>query len=210
MSQSYTITERHVKSNAEVRAEGPGGEAGCDPSTNSGSHVGPPRGGGAGTNDRGGDRPACRGRAPHRRHALPERNRAVRCVWTTLDGQASTTRSICLTRNRQSGRASARGPGTALPLYRQNARTIENLQRDRLVMPAFDAVMRIRMDQQFANLTDALASRYTPQGRRAKAMRAAVALALDFWTWRRLAGERMSDEAAAALMTGAVKAAAHD
>ena len=94
--------------------------------------------------------------------------------------------------------------------YRKNARTIENLQRDRLVMPAFDAVMRIRMDQQFANLTDALASRYTPQGRRAKAMRAAVALALDFWTWRRLAGERMSDEAAAALMTGAVKAAAHD
>jgi len=41
-------------------------------------------------------------------------------------------------------------------------------------------------------------------------MRAAVALALDFWTWRRLAGERMSDEAAAALMAGAVKAAAHD
>jgi len=94
--------------------------------------------------------------------------------------------------------------------YRKNARTIENLQRDRLVMPAFDAVMRIRMDQQFANLAHALASRYAPQGRRARAMRAAVALALDFWTWRRLAGERMSDEAAAALMAGAVKAAAHD
>src|SRR5438067_1477362 len=94
--------------------------------------------------------------------------------------------------------------------YRKNARTIENLQRDRLVMPAFDAVMRIRMDRQFAHLADALASRLAPEGRRPKATRAAVALALDFWTWRRLAGERMSDEAAAALMAAAVKAAGHD
>jgi hypothetical protein len=41
-------------------------------------------------------------------------------------------------------------------------------------------------------------------------LRAAVALALDFWTWRRLAGEGMSDEDAAALMVGAVKAAVED
>ncbi|TMB94137.1 MAG: TetR/AcrR family transcriptional regulator [Chloroflexi bacterium] len=94
--------------------------------------------------------------------------------------------------------------------YRTNARTIENLQRDRLVMPSFDAVMRIHMDRRFANLADALASRFALQGRRAKAVRAAVALALDFWTWRRLSGERMSGEAAAALMAGAVKAAAED
>jgi AcrR family transcriptional regulator len=94
--------------------------------------------------------------------------------------------------------------------YRKNARSSENLQRDRLVMPALDKVMRIRMDQQFAQLADALASGFAPKGPQAKAVRAAVALALDFWTWRRLASEGTSDEAAAALMVGAVKAAARD
>ncbi len=60
--------------------------------------------------------------------------------------------------------------------YRKNARSSENLQRDRLVMPALDKVMRIRMDQQFAHLADALASGFAPKGPRAKAVRAAVAL----------------------------------
>jgi AcrR family transcriptional regulator len=94
--------------------------------------------------------------------------------------------------------------------YRKNARSSENLQRDRLVMPALDKVMRIRMDQQFAQLADALASGFAPKGPQTKAVRAAVALALDFWTWRRLASEGTSDEAAASLMVGAVKAAARD
>lgn len=92
--------------------------------------------------------------------------------------------------------------------YRKNARGTENLQRDRLLMPALDAVMRIRMDQQFANLANALASGFAPDSRQLKGVRAAVALALDFWTWRRLADEGMSDGAAAALMVGAVKATA--
>ena len=94
--------------------------------------------------------------------------------------------------------------------YRKNARATENLQRDRLVIPALDAVMRIRIDQQVAHLADALAAGFTPAARSAKGLRAAVALALDFWTWRRLAGEGMSDDDAAALMVGAVKAADHD
>ncbi len=38
-------------------------------------------------------------------------------------------------------------------------------------------------------------------------MRAAIALSLDFWTWRRLAGEGMSDAEATALMVDAVQAA---
>ena len=94
--------------------------------------------------------------------------------------------------------------------YRKNARSSENLQRDRLVMPALDKVMRIRMDQQFVHLANALASGFGAKGPRAKAVRAAVALALDFWTWRRLAAEGTSDETAASLMVGAVKAAAGD
>src|ERR1700682_1918487 len=40
--------------------------------------------------------------------------------------------------------------------YRKSARGQENLQRDRLVMPALDAVMKIRMDQQLAQLAAAL------------------------------------------------------
>jgi AcrR family transcriptional regulator len=94
--------------------------------------------------------------------------------------------------------------------YRKNARTTENLQRDRLVMPALEAVMRIRMDQQFANLASALASGFAPNGQSAKGVRAVIALALDFWTWRRLADEGMSDEDAAALMVGGIEAAAQD
>ena len=94
--------------------------------------------------------------------------------------------------------------------YRDSARGFENLQRDRLVLPALDAVMRIRMDHSLSSLADALASGFAAGGHSAKGVRAAVALALDFWTWRRLAGEGMSDHDAAGLMVGAVKAAAMD
>jgi AcrR family transcriptional regulator len=92
--------------------------------------------------------------------------------------------------------------------YRKTARTSENMQRDRLVMPALDAVMRIRMDQQVASLGDAMAVGFTPGARSAKSVRAAVALALDFWAWRRLSGEGLTDDDSAALMVDAVKAAA--
>ena len=94
--------------------------------------------------------------------------------------------------------------------YRKNARATENLQRDRLVMPALDGVMRVRMDQQFARLADTLAAGFAPKRRSARGVRAASALALDFWTWRRLAGEGMSDDGAAAVMVGAVKVVAED
>ena len=93
--------------------------------------------------------------------------------------------------------------------YRNSARTIENMQRDRLVMPPLDAVMRIRLDRQFENLATALAAGFTQGVHSKQGLRAVVALAIDFWTWRRLAEEGMSDAAAAALMVGAVKAAAH-
>jgi AcrR family transcriptional regulator len=92
--------------------------------------------------------------------------------------------------------------------YRKSARGQENLQRDRLVLPALDSVMKIRMDRQFADLAGALVAGFTPAVGSSNGVRAAVALALDFWTWRRLAAEGMSDDDAAALMVGAVKAAA--
>jgi AcrR family transcriptional regulator len=90
--------------------------------------------------------------------------------------------------------------------YRKTAQANANMQRDRLVMPALDAVMRIRMDQQFTSLADALASGFAPAVHLAKGLRAAIALALDFWTWRRLSQEALSDDAAADLMVDSVKA----
>jgi len=91
--------------------------------------------------------------------------------------------------------------------YRRTARANENFLRDRLVLPALDAVMRIRRDREFDNLADALAAGFTPTTAPAKDVRAAVALALDFWTWRRLTGEGMSDDDAAELMVNAVGSA---
>ena len=91
--------------------------------------------------------------------------------------------------------------------YRKTARMNENLYRDRLLLPALDAVMRMRRDEQFDHLVAALVAGYRPS-QEATGLRAAIALALDFWTWRRLSGEGMSDGEAAALMVGAVRAAA--
>jgi AcrR family transcriptional regulator len=94
--------------------------------------------------------------------------------------------------------------------YRKNARGTEHLQRDRLVMPALDAVIKIRMDYSLSKLAAALADGFASSGRSAKGVRAAVALALDFWTWRRLASEGISDDDAAVLMVRAANAAAQD
>jgi AcrR family transcriptional regulator len=91
--------------------------------------------------------------------------------------------------------------------YRENKASTEHMQRDRLLLPALDAVMSIRMDQQMASLADTLAARFIGPERPTEA-RAAVALALDFWTWRRLSHEGMTDAGAAAVMANAVKTAA--
>jgi AcrR family transcriptional regulator len=91
--------------------------------------------------------------------------------------------------------------------YRGTERSNEHMQRDRLVLRALDAVMRIRMDQQMAALADALASGFQP-ARDPAAVRAMAALALDFWTWRRLSREGMTDAAAARVMVDSVRAAA--
>src|SRR2546428_8817866 len=68
--------------------------------------------------------------------------------------------------------------------------------------------MKCRMAPFLGNLADSLAGVFAPTARSAKSVRAAIALALDFWTWRRLAGEGMSDDDGAGLMVGTVKAAA--
>ena len=90
--------------------------------------------------------------------------------------------------------------------YRENKSSNEHLQRDRLLMPALDAVMSIRMDQQMASLADMLAARLMGANHPLEA-RAAVALALDFWTWRRLSHEGLPDAGAATVMANAARTA---
>jgi AcrR family transcriptional regulator len=72
--------------------------------------------------------------------------------------------------------------------YRETARMAENVRRDRLALPELDALLRDTADAQMEALVSALGGGPL------------VALALDFWTWRRLAGEGLSDAEAAELM----------
>ena len=72
--------------------------------------------------------------------------------------------------------------------YRETARMAENVRRDRAAVPALDALMSDTADAQLAGLAQALGGGPL------------TALALDFWTWRRLMAEGLCDDEAAALM----------
>ena len=77
--------------------------------------------------------------------------------------------------------------------YRETARMAENVRRDRAHVPELDALMRETGDARMAELGQALGGGPL------------VALALDFWTWRRLAAEGLSDVEAASLMARAAR-----
>ena len=80
--------------------------------------------------------------------------------------------------------------------------------RDRDALPALDALVERTMDAQLADLAKALTSGFGAGGVRGERLRAALALALDFWTWDRLKREGLDDAAAAELMVELVAAAA--
>jgi AcrR family transcriptional regulator len=90
--------------------------------------------------------------------------------------------------------------------YRRTERMSANVRRDRAIVPALDSLMARTTDARAAELAEALAAGLAESGRPRRDVRAAVALALDFWTWRRLAREGLSDAAAARLMAKAVRA----
>jgi len=75
--------------------------------------------------------------------------------------------------------------------YRETARMAENVRRDRLSVPALDELLRETGDARMAGLAEALGGGPL------------VALALEFWTWRRLAAEGLDDAEAASLMARA-------
>jgi AcrR family transcriptional regulator len=83
--------------------------------------------------------------------------------------------------------------GALYPWYRETAAMAENVQRDRKRLPDLDALLSETGDALLAGLAGALGG--GPM----------VALALDFWTWRRLAAEGLDDAEAASLMARAAR-----
>jgi AcrR family transcriptional regulator len=87
--------------------------------------------------------------------------------------------------------------------YRETAPMQRTVQGERTAVPELDAWLARSSDPMLAGLADALAAGFDhPHAR------ALVALALDFWTWRRLAGEGLDDDDAAGLMAGVVRGSA--
>jgi len=92
--------------------------------------------------------------------------------------------------------------------YRAREPMTAKVQRDRSALPALDALMARTADAQLAELGAALAAPFGARGRKAQRLNAALALALDFWTWQRLTREGLDDAAAADLMAELVAGAA--
>jgi AcrR family transcriptional regulator len=90
--------------------------------------------------------------------------------------------------------------------YRETAAMAEKVQRDREAVPALDTLLQQTgdavLDELAAGLADGCGG--ANSGRMRRPM---IRLALDFWTWRRLAHEGLDDEEAAALMAAAVDGA---
>jgi AcrR family transcriptional regulator len=82
------------------------------------------------------------------------------------------------------------------------------VQRDRYALPALDELLARTLDAQMAALRDELAAGFGLRGRSARRLDAALALALDFWTWHRLRHSGLDPAAAAELMADLVAAAA--
>ena len=92
--------------------------------------------------------------------------------------------------------------------YRENEQMLANIQRDRSLLPALEARAAATFDPQFAQLADALTTGWQSHARLTTRLHAAIALALNFWTWRCLAQVGLDDETAAELMADAATCAA--
>jgi AcrR family transcriptional regulator len=88
--------------------------------------------------------------------------------------------------------------------YRETEPMYGKLFSDRASVPELDRFLEENMDRRLVELADELAGAFSARGRRADRLHALIRLALDFWTWRRLAHEGLDDEAAADLMAAAV------
>ena len=88
--------------------------------------------------------------------------------------------------------------------YRETEPMYGKLFSDRASVPELDRFLEQNFDRMLGGLADDLAAGFAVRGRRAGGLRALIRVALEFWTWRRLAGEGLDDDAAAELMATAV------
>ena len=92
--------------------------------------------------------------------------------------------------------------------YRETEPMYGKLFSDRASVPELDRFLEQNVDRMLDGLGADLAAPFAVRGRQADRLRALIRLALDFWTWRRLAGEGLDDAAAADLMAAAVATSA--
>jgi AcrR family transcriptional regulator len=90
--------------------------------------------------------------------------------------------------------------------YRETEAMLGKLFSDRAAVPELDRFMEQDVDRMQAELADDLAPAFAARGRSAERLTALLRVALDFWTWRRLAREGLDDRAAADLMASAIAA----
>lgn len=108
-------------------------------------------------------------------------------------------------------RERARGALTAVyGWYRETQKLQRHIHGDRATVPELDAFMSANGDALRLELAAELAAGFGLRGKRAKRLRALLALALEFWTWNRLDTEGLADEEAAELMTGTLCAVLGD
>jgi AcrR family transcriptional regulator len=88
--------------------------------------------------------------------------------------------------------------------YRETESMYGKLFSDRAAVPELDRFLEESIDRMQAELADDLAAGFGVRGQRAKRTVALIRLALDFWTWRRLAREGLDDAAAADAMAEVV------
>ena len=92
--------------------------------------------------------------------------------------------------------------------YRETEPMYGKLFGDRASVPELDRFLEQNIDRMLAELADDVATAFAVRGRRADRLHALVRVALDFWTWRRLAGEGLDDRAAADLLADVVASSA--
>ena len=88
--------------------------------------------------------------------------------------------------------------------YRETEPMFGKLFSDRASVPELDRFMAQGIDRVQSDLAAALAAPLSPRGRPSKSLLGLLRVALDFWTWRRLATEGLDEAAAAKLMAAAV------
>ena len=88
--------------------------------------------------------------------------------------------------------------------YRETEPMYGKLFSDRASVPELDRFLEQSIDRMQEAVAGDLAGAFGFRGRRAERTGALIRLALDFWTWRRLARESLDDEAAADLMAATV------